>query len=317
MQAVVLQPSGLRFQDDFVVQDRPGEIPIRVLCAGICETDLQLVRGYMGFQGILGHEFVGIAEAGKYAGERVAGEINCACHRCEMCRSGFPTHCPHRTVLGILQRDGAFAEQVWLPEENLHRVPAEISNESAVFIEPIAAAFQIGTQVDLNRFADVVILGDGRLGNLCAQVLTSQGLAPLVIGKHPAKLERLEQRGIRTQLLSGLKIERIADLVVDCTGSASGFSTACQLLRPRGTLVLKTTVADPQGPNLAPVVIDEITVVGSRCGPFSPAITALASRTVEVESLISGRFPLAKAEQAFRQAQQKDQLKILFDVTSS
>ncbi|HWL06935.1 MAG TPA: alcohol dehydrogenase catalytic domain-containing protein [Planctomicrobium sp.] len=317
MQAVQLTKSGLVYRDDFLPSPVPGQIPVQVLTAGICETDLQLVQGYMGFQGVLGHEFVGIAEEGKYAGQRVAGEINCACRACDTCRSGFPTHCPHRTVLGILNHDGAFADRLWLPEENLHPLPDSISNEEAVFVEPVAAAFQILEQVDLQKFRDIVILGEGRLGNLSAQVLASTGADLFVIGKHSEKLERLKHRGIRTSLLSEQTTGRIADLVVDCTGSATGFADACRFVRPRGTIVLKTTVAGQSGPNLAPVVIDEINVVGSRCGPFPPAIAALASKTVEVESLISGRFPLSQAVMAFEQAKRKDQLKILFEISPS
>ncbi len=314
MQAVELTQFGLVYRDNFEPRPAGNDIPIRVLTAGICETDLQLIQGYMGFSGILGHEFVGIAEAGKYAGRRVAGEINCPCRKCDTCIKGDFTHCPHRTVLGILNHDGAFAEYVWLPESNLHAVPDSISNDEAVFIEPIAAAFRIIEQIDISQFRDVVILGDGRLGNLSAQVLSLNGADPLVIGKHAEKLERLRILDIRTQLHSEISGDRIADLVVDCTGSASGFTDACRLVRPRGTIVLKTTVAGQTGPNLAPVVIDEINVVGSRCGPFQPAIAALENGQIDVRSLISGRFPLSQAAAAFEQAQRKDQLKILFDV---
>lgn len=314
MQAVELTKSGLVYRNDFVPRHRGNDIPIRVLTAGICETDLQLIQGYMGFSGILGHEFVGVAEGGKYAGQRVAGEINCACRECDTCVKGDFTHCPHRTVLGILNHDGAFADYVWLPEGNLHLVPDAISNDESVFIEPIAAAFRILEQIDLSQFRDVLILGDGRLGNLSAQVLSLNGADPLVIGKHSEKLERLQKLGIRTQLHSEITGARVADLVVDCTGSATGFSDACRLVHPRGTVVLKTTVAGQTGPNLAPVVIDEINVIGSRCGPFQPAIAALENRQIDVRSMISGRFPLSQAVAAFEQAQRKDQLKILFEV---
>lgn len=316
MRCLELTGTEVTYRSDFVPRVQPGQIPVRVLSAGVCETDLQLMQGYMGFQGVLGHEFVGIAESGKYAGQRVVGEINCACHQCETCRKGFPTHCPNRTVLGILNHDGAFAETVWLPEENLHPVPDTVSNDAAVFVEPLAAAFQIPAQLDLSRFQDVVVLGDGRLGNLCAQVLAMQGTNPLVIGKHESKLARLARFNIRTQLLSEWNGERIADLVVDCTGSATGFLDACRLVRPRGTIVLKTTVSGNNGPNLAPVVIDEIQVIGSRCGPFPPAIEALSQRLIEVESLITGRFPLEQGSEALAQAKRPGQMKVLLEISN-
>jgi threonine dehydrogenase-like Zn-dependent dehydrogenase len=314
VRAVVLAETGLQFRSDYAANPPEGLIPIRILKAGICETDLQLVRGYMGFRGVLGHEFVGIAEQGRYAGQRVAGEINCACGRCDYCRQGLETHCPHRTVLGILNHDGAFADRLWLPEKNLHPLPDAISDDAAVFVEPVAAAFQIPSQLELQRFKNSIVLGDGRLGNLCAQVLHARGINPLVVGKHPEKLTRLERLGIRTALLGEMQERGIVDLVIDCTGSSTGFPTACRLVRPRGTIVLKTTIADENGPNLAPVVIDEITVVGSRCGPFSDAIVALAAGEIEVESLVTSRFPIDEAIPAFEAAQRKDQLKVLLDV---
>lgn len=314
MRAVVLNSHGVSFQPEYAPTPAAGDIPIRILRAGICETDLQLIQGYMGFQGVLGHEFVGVAESGRYAGRRVTGEINCACGRCDLCRSGLGNHCPHRSVLGILRHDGAFADRVWLPEENLHPVPDSVSDDEAVFVEPLAAAFQIPAQLDLSQYARVVVLGDGRLGNLCAQVLQQHGANLLVIGKHSEKLQRLKDRGIETALLDEVSDRKFADLVVECAGSPTGFPTACELVRPRGTIVLKTTVAGEAGPNLAPVVIDEITIVGSRCGPFADALRALEERTVEVTSLITGRFPLESAAEAFQQAGRRDQLKVLFEI---
>jgi threonine dehydrogenase-like Zn-dependent dehydrogenase len=314
MRAVVLKEQGVRFCADHAPRSLAGLISVRVLRAGICETDLQLARGYMGFRGVLGHEFVGVAEEGRFAGQRVVGEINCPCGECDECRRGLGNHCPRRTVLGILNHDGAFADRVWLPERNLHLLPDAVSDDAAIFVEPLAAAFQIPAQLELGQFESCLILGDGRLANLCAQVLQLRGAAPLVVGKHDPKLARLAERGIRTLRLDQLQGERLADLVVDCTGSASGFPTACRLAKPRGTIVLKTTVAGDGGPNLAPAVIDELTIVGSRCGPFAPAIAALANGTVEVESLITARFPLEQAEEAFAAAARKDQLKVLFEI---
>ena len=311
MRAVVLDESGVRFDSEYSATEPSGAIPVRVLKAGICETDLQLIQGYMGFRGVLGHEFVGIAEAGQFAGERVVGEINCACGDCRECRAGLGTHCPHRTVVGILNHDGAFAERVWLPEENLHVVPDNVSDEAAVFVEPLAAAFQIPAQLDLSRFPECVVLGDGRLGNLCAQVLRHQGCRVRVVGKHPEKLERLARLGLSTCLLSEVAGDRDADLVVDCTGSPTGMPTAVGLVKPRGTIVMKTTVAGETGPNLASVVIDELTVVGSRCGPFPAAIKALAEGAIDVTSLITHIAPLEEATAALELAKRPDQLKVL------
>ncbi|MCA9071929.1 MAG: alcohol dehydrogenase catalytic domain-containing protein, partial [Planctomycetaceae bacterium] len=269
MRAVVLQKGEAQFQTDVSPPEpKAGEARVRVLKAGICETDLQLIQGYMGFEGVLGHEFVGIAETGPLAGQRVVGEINCSCRTCEYCKAGLETHCPHRTVLGILNHDGAFADALVLPEVNLHVVPDEIPTELAALTEPVAAAFQIPTQLPLEDFQNVTVLGDGRLGNLCAQVIRLSGCQVRVVGKHPDKLKLFEELGLETIELQNLQPTRTADLVVDCTGSDTGLSLALQLVKPRGTIVLKTTVAGEQTLSLAPFVIDEITLVGSRCGPF-------------------------------------------------
>lgn len=315
MQAVVLGPDGVRFQPNYQPPEpRPGEIPVRILKAGVCETDLQLIRGYMGFQGVLGHEFVGIAKAGRFKGQRVAGEINCPCGSCDTCRKGLGNHCPHRTVVGILNHDGVFAETVCLPEANLHPIPDSLSDDEAVFVEPVAAAFQIPAQLDLAAFDEVLVLGDGRLGNLSAQVLHKAGCRVRVIGKHPEKLDRLTRLGIDTALLETVRLEPSADLVVDCTGSPSGLSAALSLVRPRGTVVLKTTTAAETGPNLAAAVIHEVTVVGSRCGPFPRAIEALAAGEIEVNSLVSARFPLSEITTALECAQSPGVLKVLLDI---
>ena len=312
MQAIVLTKSGVEFDRSRPKPiPHPGEVLVRVLYAGICETDLQLVRGYMGFQGVLGHEFVGIAESGRFAGQRVVGEINCACRNCETCRAGLPTHCPQRTVLGILNHDGAFADYIAVPEENLHAVPDAVESTSAVFVEPLAAAFQIPAQLKLLGSENVVVLGDGRLGNLCAQVLALSGCRVLAVGKHPRKLALLEQRGIRTQLLESLYVEHWADIVVDCTGSPTGLPTALRFVRPRGTIVLKTTVAGEQTLALAPLVIDEITLVGSRCGPFIPAIEALAAGTVDVQPMIDKIAPLRDGLRLLDEARTTPAMKIL------
>lgn len=315
MRGLLLTERGLEYREDLPdPTPLPGEVLVRVTRAGLCETDLQLVRGYMGYRGILGHEFVGIAQSGRYAGRRVVGEINCACDRCELCRQGLRTHCPYRTVLGILGHDGAFAEYVAVPSANLHLVDDSLPDDEAVFVEPLAAAFQIPAQLPISRQQRVVVLGDGRLGNLCAQVLARSCDQVLVVGKHEQKLQRLQKLGIATCLLADADELRSADLVVDCTGSATGLQTALRLVRPRGTIVLKTTVAGDQILNLAPAVIDEVTIVGSRCGPFPEALEALTKRDIDVASLIDGRYSLAEGPAAFERAGTRSVMKLLFEV---
>jgi threonine dehydrogenase-like Zn-dependent dehydrogenase len=291
-----------------------GEVLVRVTRAGICETDLQLIKGYMGFRGVLGHEFVGRAESGTFAGRRVVGEINCACGACDTCRRGFPTHCARRTVLGILNHDGAFADLIAVPQANLHLVPDSIPDDVAVFTEPVAAAYQVPAQITIGRDDTVVVLGDGRLGNLCAQVLAGLSDHVTVVGKHPEKLAIVSAMGIGTAVLSDALPERDADIVVDCTGSESGLPTALRLVRPRGTIVLKTTVAGVQSMAWAPFVIDEVTLVGSRCGPFDQALAALDQGLVDVQPLISDRFSLSDGVAALDRAREKGVLKVLLDV---
>jgi threonine dehydrogenase-like Zn-dependent dehydrogenase len=293
----------------------PGEVMVRVSRAGVCETDLQLIKGYMGFRGVLGHEFVGVAESGPLAGRRVVGEINCACWTCDTCRRGLPTHCPNRTVLGILNHDGAFADLIAVPQRNLHPVPDSLSDDVAVFTEPVAAAFQIPVQLTIGSKDRVAVLGDGRLGNLCAQVLAQLSDNVLVIGKHPEKLALLSSMGIATTLISDSMDERAFDIVVDCTGSESGLPAALKLVRPRGTIVLKTTVAGQQTLAWAPFVIDEVTLVGSRCGPFDQALAALEKGQIHVLPLISDRFDLSRGLDALERAQTKGILKVLLDVS--
>ena len=296
---------------------QPEAVLVRVKRAGICETDLQIMRGYMGFKGVLGHEFVGIARFGKYDGRRVVGEINCSCWRCPTCKSGLPTHCPHRSVIGIWNRDGAFAEFVAVPQKNLHPVPDSLSDDEAVFVEPVAAAYQILRQQLVRPGDRVVVLGDGRLGNLCAQVLADFGCRLLVIGKHETKLKLLSDLGLETALLSAAEPTREADVVVDCTGSATGLKTALTFVKPWGTVVLKTTVAGEHSLSLAPIVIDEVRIVGSRCGPFGDAIAGLQAGRVRVKPLISARFALQDAIDALQLAASQPVLKVLLDVGDS
>jgi threonine dehydrogenase-like Zn-dependent dehydrogenase len=296
---------------------RDGEVLVRVLCAGICETDLQLIRGYLGFRGVLGHEFVGVAQTGPLAGRRVVAEINCSCLRCDTCLAGRPSHCPRRSVLGILNHDGAFADAVGVPLQNLHLIPDTMPTDVAVFTEPVAAAFQIPAQLEIRGQDRVVVLGDGRLGNLCAQVLGGVSDHVLVVGKHAEKLALLQSLGLSTCLLADRPTDRSADLVVDCTGSATGLPAALHMVRPRGTIVLKTTLAGDQRLAWAPVVIDEVTIVGSRCGPFDRALAALKAGSVSVLPLISARFDLAQGVEALEYASARAVLKVLLDVASA
>jgi threonine dehydrogenase-like Zn-dependent dehydrogenase len=269
----------------------------------------------MGFAGVLGHEFVGEViespSAKHWVGKRVAGEINVVCGRCDLCLSGLSNHCRNRTVLGILNRDGAFADLVRLPAINLHEIPASVEDDAAVFVEPLAAAFQVIKQVKLDAKTFVTVLGDGRLGLLCAQVLRNAGCPVRVIGKHPEKMRLCDQWGIRSRPVSDISPRHDQDVVVDCTGSASGLEMAMQLVRPRGTIVLKSTVAAGRALNLAPIVIDEINLVGSRCGPFKEAIKALTEKSVDVTSMIQRRFKIEQGVEAMEMAAKPGVLKVL------
>ena len=314
MRAIVNDKQGVRVVPDYQPVPRAADVPVRILVAGICETDLQLMQGYMGFCGVLGHEFVGVAERGKFAGQRVVGEINCACGHCGWCHAGLPNHCPHRTVIGILGRDGAFADVVFVPQENLHVVPDSIPNDVAVFTEPLAAACQIPTQVDMSRHPTAVVVGDGRLAYLVAQVLRCEGAEVTVVGKHELKLQAFESQGFQVEQVTDGDVPRNHSLAVDCSGSITGIPTALRWLQPRGTLVLKTTISGDHGPGLAPIVIDEITVIGSRCGPFPAALRALQAGRIDVTSLITSRYPLEDGETALRAAASSSQRKVLLDV---
>ena len=315
MRAVELRGTEYRLRNDYPVPEpAEGQVLVRVLTAGICETDLQLIKGYMGFSGVLGHEFVGIAQSGAFAGQRVVGEINCSCLGCPTCRSGLPTHCPTRTVIGILNHDGGFADYLLVPERNLHAIPDSLPNDEAVFVEPVAAAFQILRQQVVKRGEAVLILGDGRLGNLCAQVLADFGCAVRVVGKHPEKLQRLAELGIDTCLLADAEPSHSYETVIDCTGSATGLPTALQFVRPWGQIILKTTVAGEQTLALAPVVIDEVRIIGSRCGPFPDAIAALEAGRIKVRPLISATYSLDDAVDALKFTAEQPVLKVLLNV---
>jgi len=286
---------------------------LRTTLAGICNTDLEIVRGYMGFQGVLGHELVGVVERGPAAwiGKRVVSEINFACGGCLMCERSLGRHCSGRTVMGILGSDGAFADKVAVPVANLHSVPDEVPDARAVFVEPLAAAFEIAEQIDLGEHREAVVFGDGKLGLLVAQVLAYFGLSVLAVGKHADHLAILE-RGIATTLLEAWD-RTPRHLVVEATGSDAGFALAVGATRPRGTLVLKSTVAGKTTLDLAPLVINEITVVGSRCGPFEPALAALASDSIEVDAMVAARRPLSDGVAALELAGQRGCLKVLLE----
>jgi threonine dehydrogenase-like Zn-dependent dehydrogenase len=293
----------------------PGEALIRILKAGICNTDIELAHGYYPFKGVLGHEFVGVVESeGEWRSARVCGEINLVCGTCEQCRAGRRSHCDNRTVLGVLGHDGAFTEYLTLPYANLHRVPDSVCDEVAVFTEPLAAAFEILEQVPITASDTVYVVGDGKLGNLCAQVLKTTGCQLMVLGKHDNKLSWLAAHGIRTALISQPPQAR-ADVVVECTGSPLGFDFARHLTRPRGTLVLKSTYAGRLSVDMSRVAVDEIHIVGSRCGPFPRALDALANGKVDVRPLIHARYPLAEALAAMDHAQRPGVLKVLLEMS--
>jgi threonine dehydrogenase-like Zn-dependent dehydrogenase len=302
------------------VRDRPepalaaGFARVRVHLAGVCNTDLEIARGYLGFRGVLGHELVGTVAEGPadWLGARVTAEINFSCGRCPACADGLGRHCPSRRVMGIVDADGAFAEEVAVPIANLHRVPDGVPDEAAVFTEPLAAAFEILEQVPVEPGERAIVLGDGKLGLLVAQVLAGAGARVLAVGRHARKLAILAARGVETALAAEWRGEQ-SGLVVECTGSAAGFERAVACVRPRGRLVLKSTVAERPAVDLAPLVIHEIAVVGSRCGPFAPALAALAAGAVDVRPLVSARVPLARANEALRLAAEPGARKVLIE----
>ncbi|NLN92397.1 MAG: alcohol dehydrogenase catalytic domain-containing protein [Candidatus Hydrogenedens sp.] len=294
----------------------PGEALIRVLIAGICNTDLEIIRGYMGFQGILGHEFVGIVEkaANPYLlGKRVVGEINCPCGNCRFCRMEMPGHCPERSVLGISGRPGAFAEYLCLPEANLHLVPDSVSDDAASFTEPLAAAFRIIDQLSPSSEDQIIVLGDGKLAQLITQTMWLHSKHTVCLGKHDWKLSLLRDLGISTQHFGTYQGD-MADVVIEATGRPEGLNHALRLIRPEGTIILKTTCHDNSSFDAARAVVNEIRIQGSRCGPFRPALEALALGTVEVHPLITEVFSLEEGLQAFERAARPETMKILLQL---
>ncbi len=308
----------LQLHNDLPLPSRPhGEARIKVIQAGICSTDLQLMKGYMSFEGVLGHEFVGIVDEAPdtaLIGKRVVGEINAACRACETCTRGHPTHCPHRTTLGIQGRDGAFADFLTLPVENLFVVPDSISDDQAVFIEPLAAACEIPQLVSIKPTDRLVVIGDGKLGVLCAQILVLSGCAVTLLGRHSEHDTWLTHMGIRVTS-HPTDISRGADMIVEATGSPEGLSIAMQLIRPRGTIVLKSTYHGNVSVNMANFVIQEISLIGSRCGPFPPAIRLLETKHIRVDPLIHARYPLLDGLLAMEKSAQSGVRKVMLQMT--
>ncbi len=315
MQALYLQSGQLTLRSD---QPTPtpqtGEALIRVRLAGICTTDLEIVKGYVpGFQGVLGHEFVGEvvgAPDERWHGRRVVGGINLGCGVCPVCVGQGPEHCPQRRVLGIIHKDGVFADYVTLPLTNLLEVPPEIPDEAAVFTEPLAAALRIREQVAVRPSAQVAVVGPGRLGLLVGQVLALAGTAVTMLGRAPQSLELPAQLGLTTGLVADFADDSF-DLVVEATGNEAGFAQALRLVRPLGTLILKSTYAGDARLNLTKLVVAEITVVGSRCGPFAPALRLLAQNAINVQAMIEAEYPLAEGLKAMEHAARPGVRKVL------
>jgi len=309
MTSVHLEQGQVTMVDREIPARPPGYALIRLDTAGICSTDLHLQRGYYGFAGTPGHEFVGEVTASddpRWLGRRVVGEINLACGACDWCARDLGRHCPNRSVLGIVNHPGAFAEYLTLPEANLHEVPADVSTDHAVFTEPVAAACEILDQVALPD--RVAVLGDGKLGLLIAQVLQLASVQVDLYGRHPDKMRLVEPLGVRTVKPGGSESYQ---MVVEATGSSAGLQTAIGMTRPRGTLVMKSTVYDRVSIDTAPIIVNELTMIGSRCGRFEPALDRIRSGRLILDPLIAARYPLAEAPLAFAKAAEKGTLKVL------
>jgi threonine dehydrogenase-like Zn-dependent dehydrogenase len=314
MLAVHLESGRVHLRTQALPRVPQGFARIRLLAAGICSTDLELQRGYYGFSGTPGHEFVGeVTDAADKAwiGQRVVGEINLACGHCDWCRRGLGRHCPTRTVLGIVKHPGAFREFLTLPIRNLHRVPASIPTEHAVFIEPVAAACEILDQVKIPKGERVAVLGDGKLGLLVSQVLQAHGARVHLFGRHKDKMRLVEPAGVTTEMVPKRLPVATWPLVVDATGSSEGLRAAISMCIPRGTVIMKSTVHGLVAIDTAPVIVNEITLVGSRCGRFEAALPLLSSGKVQVGRMVSDEFPLDRAPAAFARAAQKGVLKVL------
>ena len=317
MKAVVFD-NGLKLDNNYPMPvPQKGEALIKVNTIGICNTDYEITLGYMGYKGILGHEFTGVVEKAEnkdLIGKRVVGEINCGCGQCDWCAQGLERHCFNRSTLGIWQREGCFAEYVCLPEKNLLVIPDNVTDEEAVFVEPLAAALEILEQVHIPPYKRVIVLGDGKLGLIIALALNVAGLDITLVGKHEEKLNIAKAQGVKTELLNNLKIEKAYDFLVEATGSITGFETSLALTKPRGTLILKSTIAASKEFNLAPIVIDEITVLGSRCGQFAPALRMLEQKRIDVKPLISDIYAIDDSIEAFERNKEKSSVKVLVKV---
>jgi threonine dehydrogenase-like Zn-dependent dehydrogenase len=296
-------------------RQKMGEALIRIDMAGICATDLEILHGYMEFRGILGHEFVGTVESSeekRLAGKRVVGEIFVPCRNCSHCKKGLQKHCPARSVIGISGRDGAFAEYLALPNENLHTIPDSLSNEEAVFVELLAAACEIIERVNFRKESRVVVLGDGRLAAMAAQVVALHSRNPIVLGLNTKKLATFEEVGLRTEIVENKgEIGKDFDIVVDCTGKPTGLPLAVELLKPQGTVVLKSTFHGTLDWNPAPIVINEITVVGSRCGPFEKALTLLTEGKVKTKPFVTAVYDIEDFDKAVQRARHSDSFKVM------
>ena len=316
MLAVHLESGAVSVRDIPVPDRPPGFVLLRLLIAGICNTDLELQRGYYGFAGIPGHEFVAqvvAADTPSLVGRRVVGEINLACHACDWCSRDLARHCPQRTVLGIVKQPGAFQEFFVLPERNLHIVPDGIANERAVFTEPLAAACEILDQVSIPSGETVAVLGDGKLGLLIAMVLRTHGCRVRQFGRHPEKLRIAAQIGVEVEHEENRLPSAQYSWVVDATGSPEGLRTAAAMVRPRGTVILKSTVHGMVAVDTAPLIVNEITLVGSRCGRFEAALPLLNHPGIRVEETIAARYPLRDAPDAFARAAERGMLKVLLN----
>ncbi len=301
---------------DIETPRRNGEALIRVLRSGICNTDLEIIKGYAGFEGTIGHEFVGIVEesldAPGWVGKRIVGEINVGCNACDWCRSQDARHCPNRSVLGILNRDGCHAEYLTLPSRNLLEVPRDVSDDEAIFAEPLAAAYGITEQISISKDTKIAVIGDGKLGILCAWALAPKSERLFLIGKHLNKLSIAENENVEgVKLAEVSKFGRYFDVVVEASGSESGFETAMDMVKPRGKIVLKSTFKGKPTWEAWRVVVDEITIVGSRCGIFSPALDLLQDKVFDVRRLISDEFPLSDGVKAIKEAAKRDSMKIM------
>jgi len=295
-------------------QIKPNEALIKTKMGGICNTDHEITKGYMGYKGVIGHEFVGVVEEcsdKSLIGKRVVGDINCGCGVCEWCKKGLHRHCPNRQTLGIWQKDGCFSDYFTLPIENLLVVPDNVSDEEAVFTEPLAAALEILEQIHIQPIEKVLVLGDGKLGILIALALNASGLDVTLVGKHQEKLDIAKNQGVKTQLLNKLEVKKEWDYVVEATGSISGFETSVSLVKPRGTLVLKSTIVGGKEFNFSALVVDELTIVCSRCGRFKPALRMLEQKRIDVKPLISKVYDVNDAIKAFEANASKETIKVL------